>query len=104
MGNRRRGGVAVLEIPSSHAGYGDAPWCAVMNIGTGEMYWDCQYQTFDACVPNVIAGNRGFCNVNPTYVPAAPAPPGITCGGTRRSIRKSKSRAARLPNLIGAFA
>ncbi len=63
-----------LGMPSSHAGYGDAPWCAVMNIGTGEMYWDCQYQTFDACVPNVIAGNRGFCNVNPTYRPAAAAP------------------------------
>jgi hypothetical protein len=25
-------------------------------------------------VPNVIAGNRGFCNVNPTYVPAAAGP------------------------------
>jgi hypothetical protein len=64
----------LLEIPSSHAGYGDAPWCAVVNIGTGEMYWDCQYQTFAACAPNVVAGNRGFCNVNPTYVPAAAAP------------------------------
>lgn len=70
------GAVALLclGMPSGHAGYGDAPWCAVMNIGTGEMYWDCQYQTFDACVPNVIAGNRGFCNVNPTYVPAAAGP------------------------------
>lgn len=45
--------------------YGDAPWCAVINLGMGEVYWDCQYRTFEACVPNVIAGNRGFCNVNP---------------------------------------
>ena len=60
-------------ISPSYA-YGDAPWCAVVNIGTGEMYWDCQYQTFDACWPNVIAGNRGFCNVNPTYKPAVAAP------------------------------
>jgi len=63
-----------LNTSSSQAGYGDAPWCAVVNIGTGEMYWDCQYQTFDACWPNVIAGNRGFCNVNPTYKPAVAAP------------------------------
>lgn len=73
-----------LEIPSSQAGYGDAPWCAVINIGTGEAYWDCQYQTFDACVPNVIAGNRGFCNVNPTYVPTAAAPRGRVKHYTRR--------------------
>lgn len=65
----------LLHIPPSHAGYGDAPWCAVINVGTGEMYWDCQYQTFEACAPNVIAGNRGFCNVNPTYTPAAAASP-----------------------------
>ncbi len=63
-----------VEIPSGQAGYGDAPWCAVINVGTGEMYWDCQYQTIEACAPNVVAGNRGFCNLNPTYVPAAAAP------------------------------
>lgn len=62
-----------LEIPSSQAGYGDARWCAVINIGTGDVYWDCHYRTFEACWPNVIAGNRGFCNVNPTYSPAAAA-------------------------------
>ncbi|MGC1778391.1 MAG: DUF3551 domain-containing protein [Xanthobacteraceae bacterium] len=61
----------LLYVPSSHAGYGDAPWCAVIQPGTGEVYWDCQYQTFQACQPNVVAGNRGFCNLNPTYRPAA---------------------------------
>ena len=59
----------LLQMQSGQAGYGNAPWCAVVNIGTGEVYWDCQYQTFEACAPNVIAGNRGFCNINPTYVP-----------------------------------
>jgi hypothetical protein len=54
----------VVEMPVSHA-FGDAPWCAVIEAGQGEVYWDCQYRTFEACVPNVIAGNRGFCNVNP---------------------------------------
>jgi Protein of unknown function (DUF3551) len=53
-----------LDIPSSRA-FGDAPWCAVMEVGTGEMYWDCEYRTVEQCEPNVVAGNRGFCNLNP---------------------------------------
>jgi len=64
-----------FDVPAGHA-FGDAPWCAVIEIGTGEVYWDCEYRTVEECVPNVIAGNRGFCNVNP-YGPgpnaAAPA-------------------------------
>jgi hypothetical protein len=53
-----------FDVPVSHA-FGDAPWCAVIEIGSGEIYWDCQYRTVEQCVPNVIAGNRGFCNLNP---------------------------------------
>ena len=51
---------------SSRAG-GDAPWCAVISIGQGTTYWDCQYPTFEACyhLGNILAGNRGFCNLNP---------------------------------------
>ena len=45
----------------------EAPWCAVMNMGTGDMHWDCSYASIQACTPNVIAGNRGFCNPNPAY-------------------------------------
>ncbi|HEX4408469.1 MAG TPA: DUF3551 domain-containing protein [Xanthobacteraceae bacterium] len=60
------------EIPASYA-FGDAPWCAVIDVGTGEVYWDCQYRTVEECVPNVIAGNRGFCNVNP-YGPGPSIP------------------------------
>jgi len=46
---------------------GTAPWCAVMNMGTGSVYWDCHYRTIEDCVPNVLAGNRGFCNRNPRW-------------------------------------
>ncbi|MGB6285585.1 MAG: hypothetical protein WBG18_14385 [Xanthobacteraceae bacterium] len=49
---------------SSGRAYGGAPWCAVYSIGK-DAYWDCQYRTVEECVPNVIAGNRGFCNLNP---------------------------------------
>jgi hypothetical protein len=45
--------------------FGDAPWCAVLSIGAGEVWWDCEYRTVGECAPNVVAGNRGFCNLNP---------------------------------------
>jgi hypothetical protein len=60
---------AAMSLGTSRSGaYGDAPWCAVINIGTGTVYWDCQYPTFEACydLGNILAGNRGFCNLNPS--------------------------------------
>jgi hypothetical protein len=70
------GALAVIlccNAPPSQAGtYGDAPWCAVRSLGTGEMEWDCEYATVDACAPTVVAGNKGFCNENPYFVAAAP--------------------------------
>ncbi len=55
--------------------YGNAPWCAVSNRGGGNVVWDCQYQTMQQCVPNVLGGNGGFCNLNPAYVPPQRAAP-----------------------------
>src|SRR6516164_7417325 len=49
------------------------PLCAVYSIGK-DAYWDCQYRTFEACYPNVIAGNRGFCNLNPWPGPSQVVP------------------------------
>ena len=37
----------------------------MIDVGWGDVVWDCQYYTLEACVPNVLAGNRGFCNHNP---------------------------------------
>ena len=51
-----------------------APWCAVMNYGNGSMYWDCQYSSIEQCRPNILGGNRGWCNPNPYFVPYADAP------------------------------
>ena len=39
----------------------EAPWCAVISEG----YWDCQYRSIEECRPNVLAGNRGWCNPSP---------------------------------------
>jgi hypothetical protein len=52
-------GVAALAAATligtspSHA-FGNAPWCAVINIGTGTVYWDCQYPTFERAIILVI--------------------------------------------------
>jgi Protein of unknown function (DUF3551) len=59
--------------PANAQTYGNAPWCAVRELGTGEVQWDCQYASAAECAPTVVAGNRGFCNVNP-YLAYAPAP------------------------------
>ncbi len=63
--------------PAPAAGY--APWCAVLSMGHGDAFWDCQYATLEACRPHVLAGNRGFCNQNPWFEgwwgAREPAPP-----------------------------
>jgi hypothetical protein len=66
-------GAAMSSDVPAHA-FGDAPWCAVIEMGIGDVYWDCEYRTVEECVPNVLAGNRGFCNLNP-YGPGPAAPP-----------------------------
>lgn len=47
--------------------YGDAPWCAVLQVGTGAVVWHCYYRSAEECAPNVLAGNRGSCNLNPYW-------------------------------------
>ena len=60
--------VLCLQVFSSQAQYyGDAPWCAVLQVGTGSVTWHCYYRTVEECVPNVLAGNRGSCNLNPYF-------------------------------------
>ena len=67
---------AAMGVPAAHAGsFGNAPWCAVQNLGAGDVVWDCEFRTVEECAPHVIAGNRGFCNINPSFVPPASATP-----------------------------
>ena len=48
----------------------EAPWCALIGLGKGSTYWDCQYRSFEDCYrrSNILAGNRGSCNPSPYYV------------------------------------
>lgn len=65
--------VAAMLFDVKPAPAGVAPWCAVIPMGPGDAYWDCQYASIEACRPTIIAGNRGFCNPNPRwYGPAEP--------------------------------
>jgi Protein of unknown function (DUF3551) len=64
-------GVAIvaMSLGGTHAEAGEPPWCAVISLGPGSVYEDCQYYSFEACRPVVLAGNRGFCNHNPRWTP-----------------------------------
>ena len=51
----------------------EGPWCAILNFGS-DVSEDCQYRTFEECVPHVTAGFRGFCNHNPRWPGAVEEP------------------------------
>jgi len=55
--------------PSVARASGNAPWCAIAQVGEGDGQWDCTYETVEECVPNVLAGNRGNCSPNPYFSP-----------------------------------
>ena len=77
--------IASVSFSPRHAEASEAPWCAVINFGTGSAYWDCQYRSFEECLSNgnILAGNRGFCNPSPYYV------------GSPAEHRQSRKRRAR---------
>jgi hypothetical protein len=78
--------LASVSVGPRHAEASEAPWCAVINLGTGSVYWDCQYRSFEECYSkgNILAGNRGVCNPSPYYV--APS------GAEHRQPRKRRAR------------
>ena len=60
--------LAVISITGSPAqAYGNHPWCAVQYTGLFNTEWNCEYDAIEACRPHILAGNRGFCNLNPYY-------------------------------------
>jgi len=63
----------------------EAPWCAVIEVAKGSAYWDCQYRSFEDCYRrgNILAGNKGFCNVSPYYVAGS---------AEQKQTRKRRSR------------
>ncbi len=72
--------VSMFGAPAAYAS-GDAPWCAVSQIGEGALAWNCQYETAEECAPAALTGDRGSCTPNP-YHPRAPAPASVPSKGT----------------------
>jgi len=68
--------VAALSFSANPSHAGEGPWCAIIGLGPGAAYEDCQYWSFERCRQNVLAGNRGFCNPNPRFVATQPGPSG----------------------------
>jgi hypothetical protein len=70
---------ASISFGPGHAEGAQAPYCAVISLGPGSVYWDCQYDSFEDCYRrgNILGGNRGFCNASPYYV-AGPAEQRLT--------------------------
>jgi hypothetical protein len=60
------------------------PWCAGTNRGGGTFSYNCTIPTFEMCVQEVIAGNRGFCIPNPRWQP--PRPTARRPGGQRKRV------------------
>jgi hypothetical protein len=62
--------LASVSFSPRHAESAQAPWCAVISLGPGSAYWDCQYHSFEDCYRrgNILAGNICFCNASPYYV------------------------------------
>jgi hypothetical protein len=55
----------LLDLRASQAA--QMPWCAGTNKGGGVFSYNCSLPTYEMCVQEVIAGNRGFCSPNPYY-------------------------------------
>ena len=50
------------------------PWCAFTSKSD---FYNCSLPTYEMCVQEVIAGNRGFCSPNPYYRGPEAAPPRV---------------------------
>jgi hypothetical protein len=61
------GAIALLAASSESQASRHGRWCALMAIGWGAVETQCSFPTLEACIPYVIAGNRGHCTENPNW-------------------------------------
>jgi hypothetical protein len=60
------GGTAAQSAPLV-----EGPWCGV-RLGRNAGVWRCQYWSLEQCRSEMIAGERGYCNMNPAYLSGPP--------------------------------
>ena len=67
--------VAVAMLLDFHVSQAaQMPWCAGTSTGHS-FHYNCSLPTYEMCVQEVIAGNRGFCSPNPYYRGSEGPPP-----------------------------
>ena len=64
--------IAAMSFDARPVKAQEGPWCAIISVGPGAVYEDCQYYSLEACRPHILAGNRGFCNPNPRWIGPVP--------------------------------
>jgi hypothetical protein len=64
------GFLAAGLAPASVQFYGPGPWCAVVNVGMGNMQWDCQYwsvqqwpRTWSPVIAGFVTRTQALCRV-----------------------------------------
>jgi hypothetical protein len=57
----------LAATPGRTATWGHARWCAVTDNGGGNLMWECVYDSVEECQPFILAGNRGYCSLNPYW-------------------------------------
>jgi len=85
---------SIFASPAACAS-GDAPWCALTQLGEGAQAWDCHYGTVQECAPVVTAGNRAHAEPYYSAPPATASVPGngttnTTAGANRKSQKAVK--------------
>jgi len=95
-------GAALLSVSISplNAEASGASWCAVSAWGDGDVSWACSYRSFEECYRkgNTLAGNRGFCSPNPSYVASPPelrSSPQVSPIGSKTIAKSEKTIAVR---------
>lgn len=62
-------GLAVVAAGAGEARAQNAPWCAIVEIGSG-LGENCGFQTYEHCIATV-QGQGGYCQRNARYQPPA---------------------------------
>ena len=95
-------GAALLSVSISplNAEASGASWCAVSAWGDGDVSWACSYRSFEECYRkgNTLAGNRGFCSPNPSYVASPPelrSSPQVSPMGSKTIAKSEKTIAVK---------
>jgi hypothetical protein len=61
------GAAALLTASCATRKVPEGPWCAVADMGGGNVMENCTLPSLQACQREVTAGNRGQCNRNPRW-------------------------------------